>query len=101
METRHDLRRHDRRPCEHNVAVMWRDLRGEDKFIHAKALDICQQGLRLQMPEALPKQAYLAINAAKLGLRGHATVRHCTRTGGAKFTIGVEFTAGLSWTAKD
>ena len=98
---RHDLRRNDRRPCDHNVKVMWRDLAGQDKFTHAKALDISELGLRLQMPEALPHQAYLGLNAAQLGLTGHASVRHCTRIRGAKFAIGVEFTAGLRWTPKD
>ena len=101
MEARHDLRRQDRRPCDHNVTVMWRDLRGADKFVHTKALDICESGLRLQMPEALPRQTYLALSATKLGLMGHASVRHCTRTRGSRFAIGVEFTAGLRWTPKD
>jgi hypothetical protein len=98
---RRDLRRNDRRPCDHNVKVMWRDLAGQDKFTHAKALDISELGLRLQMPEALPHQAYLGLSAAQLGLTGHASVRHCTRIRGAKFAIGVEFTAGLRWTPKD
>ena len=53
------------------------------------------------MPEALPHQAYLALSAAQLGLTGHASVRHCTRIRGAKFAVGVEFTAGLRWTPKD
>ena len=98
---RHDLRRQDRRPCDHKITVTWRDQRGEDRFAHAKAVDICELGLRLQMPEALPRQAYLTISAVKLGLMGHASVRHCARIGGAKFLVGVEFTAGLRWTAKD
>ncbi len=97
METRHDLRRHDRRSCDHNVTVMWRDAGGAEKFAQAKALDICESGLRLQMPEALAKQTYLGLSATKLGLMGHASVRHCTRIRASKFTIGVEFTAGLRW----
>jgi hypothetical protein len=32
---------------------------------------------------------------------GHASVRHCTRTRGSKFAIGVEFTAGLHWTPRN
>jgi hypothetical protein len=98
---RHDLRREDRLACDHKVTVLWRDQRGQDKFAQAKALDICEQGLRLQMPEELPRHAYLAISATKLGLMGHASVRHCIRAQGSKFSIGVEFTAGLRWTPKD
>jgi len=101
METRHDLRRQDRQVCDHRVTVMWRDLGGQEKFVQAKALDICETGLRLQMPEALSRQTYVALNAAKLGLVGHASVRHCTRVGGSRFTVGVEFTAGLHWTPKN
>jgi hypothetical protein len=101
MDTRHDLRRQDRRTCNDSVTVVWRDLRGEDKFVNAKALDICETGLRLQMPEALPRQAYLTLRASKLGLLGNASVRHCTRTSHSKFAIGVEFTGGLRWITKD
>jgi hypothetical protein len=100
MGTRHDLRRQDRQACDHNVTVMWRGPQGEDKFAQAKALDICEFGLRLQMPEALPKQAYVALSAAKLGLVGHASVRHCMRIRASKFAVGLEFTAGLRWTPK-
>jgi hypothetical protein len=101
METRHDLRRKDRRPCDHDIAVLWRDSNGYEKFATAKAVDICELGLRLQMPEPLPHQAYLMLRANKLGLLGNASVRHCSRIGGSKFSIGVEFTAGLRWTPKD
>jgi hypothetical protein len=100
-ERRHDLRRNDRRPCYHDVTVMWRDLHGEDKFVQAKALDICELGLRMHMPEALRRQTYLSLSASKLGLVGHALVRHCARTRGSKYAIGVEFTAGLRWSPKN
>jgi hypothetical protein len=98
---RRDLRRNDRRLCDHNVTVMWRDSQGEDKFVRAKALDICESGLRMQMPEALPHHTYLALSASKLGLVGHASVRHCTRIRGTMHVIGVEFTAGLRWAPKE
>jgi hypothetical protein len=101
METRHDLRRQPRHPCDHPITVQWRDTGGQEKFVLAKALDICELGLRLQMPEAPPRQAYLMLNASKLGLQGHASVRHCTRIHGARFSVGVEFTAGLRWLPKN
>jgi hypothetical protein len=100
-QRRHDLRRNDRWPCDHKVTVMWRDLRGEDKFVHAKALDICEFGLRMQLPEAVPHQTYLTLSSPKLGLIGHASVRHCARTRGIHYTVGVEFTAGLRWSPQD
>jgi hypothetical protein len=100
MSTRHDLRRQDRQACDHTVTVLWQDPGGQDKFVNAKALDISECGLRLQMPEAMATQRYLTIRAPKLGLLGHASVRHCARSAGSTFVIGVEFTAGLRWTPK-
>jgi len=106
METRHDqqandLRRRSRRPCDGRVKVQWLDLHGQDKFFHAKALDICELGLRLETPEPLPAQTYLMLRASELGLLGHASVRYCTRLRGSKFAVGVEFTAGLQWAPKE
>ena len=101
METRHDLRRKDRLPCEHRVTVLWRDIGGQDKCFLAKTLDICELGLRIEMPEALRKQTSLTIGAPKLGLAGNASVRHCARIGAAKFAVGVEFAGGMRWAPKD
>jgi hypothetical protein len=101
MSTRHDLRRQDRQACDHNVTVLWQDAGGQNKFVIAKALDICECGLRLQMPEPMPTQRYLTLRSPKLGLLGHASVKHCSRSAGSKFVVGVEFTAGLRWTPKD
>ena len=101
MEIRRDLRRQERRPCDQSVTVQWRDRCGEDKFFHAKALDISEFGMRLQMPEGLPQQTYLTLNASKLGLLGYASVRQSTRIRGSNFAVGAEFTAGLRWTPKD
>jgi hypothetical protein len=97
MGTRHDLRRQGRRACEHNVTVTWRDARGDNKFAIARALDISESGIRLQMPEAPPLHTYVMLRAAKLGLLGNASVRYCLRTAASKFAVGAEFTAGLEW----
>jgi hypothetical protein len=98
---RHDLRRKDRQLCDHPITVLWRDPNGQEKFVQAKALDICEMGLRLQMPEALRLQTYLTLSAPKLGLMGNASVRHCARIRASKFAVGVEFTAGLRWIPKN
>lgn len=97
----HDLRRTDRQPCDQRITIVWRDMAGQEKFVHAKAVDICERGLRFEMPEPLPRQTYLMLGAEKLGLRGTASVRHCTRVRGSRFAVGVEFSAGLRWTPRD
>jgi hypothetical protein len=97
----HDLRRTSRQPCDQRITVVWRDTGGQEKFVQAKAVDICELGLRFEMPEALARQTYLTLGADKLGLRGTASVRHCTRIRGFRFVVGVEFSAGLRWTPRD
>jgi hypothetical protein len=97
MGTRHDLRRQERRPCEHNVTIIWRDARGDNKFANARAVDISESGIRLQMPEAPPVHTYVTLRATKLGLLGNASVRYCLRTTPSKYAVGAEFTAGLHW----
>ncbi len=101
MGTRHDLRRQDRRPCEHKITVTWRDARGDNKFAIAQALDISKSGIRLQMPEAPPLHTYVMLRAAKLRLLGNASVRHCVRMAASKYAVGAEFTAGLEWTPEE
>jgi hypothetical protein len=97
MGSGHDSRRQDRQACDHKVMVLWRGLGGEDKFVYAKALDISEWGLRLQMSESLVPLTYVTLGAPKIGLVGHASVRHCSRIRGSKFSVGVEFAAGLRW----
>ncbi len=101
MGRRHDLRRQARQPCEHHVTLMWRDSRGDNKFANARAVDISESGMRLQVPEALPLHAYITLQATKLGLLGNASVRYCLRTAATKYAVGAEFTAGLRWSPPD
>jgi hypothetical protein len=101
MGTRHDLRRQERRPCEHKVTVTWRDARGDNKFAIAQAIDISESGIRLQMPEAPPLHSYVMLRATELGLLGNASVRHCVRTAASKYAVGAEFSAGLQWTPEE
>jgi hypothetical protein len=96
----HDLRRSERHPCEYQVSVMWREA-GQDRFVQAKALDICEWGLRLQMPLAPAHQASLTLSAPRLGLAGSASVRHSTRLRNTNFSVGVEFASGFRWKQKD
>lgn len=105
MENHHDVRHHDlrrasRQPCQGQVSVMWREA-GHDRFVQARALDICEWGLRLQMPQALAHQTSLTLAAPRLGLVGSASVRHSTRLRNTNFAVGVEFASGLRWNQKD
>ncbi len=79
---------------------MWRET-GQDRFAHAKALDICEWGLRLQMPLAPALQTPLMLAAPGLGLAGSASVRYSMRMRNTNFAVGVEFASGLRWKQKD
>lgn len=79
---------------------MWREA-GQDRFAQAKTLDICEWGLRLQMPQALAYQTSLTLAAPRLGVAGSASVRHSTRMPNMKFAVGVEFASGWRWKQKD
>jgi len=98
MEARNNLRRHERQPCQHEVTVLWRDARGEQKFANARAVDISECGMRLHMPEAPPLHSYVTLRAPRLKLTGSASVRYCLLTKSTKYAVGTEFTAGLQWT---
>lgn len=100
MENRHDIRRASRQSCDCQVSVIWREA-GQDRFIQAKALDICEWGLRLQMPQAPAHLTSLILAAPRLGLAGGALVRHATRLRNTNFAVGVEFASGLRWKQKD
>jgi hypothetical protein len=73
---------------------MWREA-GQDRFVQAKALDVCEWGLRFEMPHAPAVQTCLALAAPRLGLTGSASVRHATRLRNTNFAVGVEFASGL------
>jgi hypothetical protein len=96
----HDLRRVSRQPCDCRVSVMWRES-GQDRFVQAKALDVCEWGLRLEMPLSPAHEASLTLAAPRLGLTGPASVRHSTRLRNSNFAVGVEFASGLRWKQKN
>jgi hypothetical protein len=79
---------------------MWRDATGDDKFMNAPVQDISESGVGLEVLEALPVRSFVMLRAAKLGVHGRASVRHCSRQG-LKYRIGVEFTGGFRWKPTD
>ena len=93
----HDLRRRLREGSNCKVVVVWRDEHGTDKFANGRAQDVSDIGLRLMMPTAIPVGAYITVRCEELGIHGRASVRYCHGRG-AQFTVGVEFSAGLTRT---
>jgi PilZ domain len=78
------------------VDVMWTDRHGDERFATARSIDICESGIRIQVPEALPERSYVRLRADRINLAGSASVRSCVKKG-TKFVVGLEFSGGLTW----
>jgi hypothetical protein len=84
-----DARRNRRVPYMGPVRLSWEDARGESRFTSAKCVDVCEVGLRIESPTAIPPGTMILLQAERIKLAGSATVKHVTRYGG-KYLIGFE-----------
>lgn len=101
MTSEGKLRRHDRSVNAASVQMVWKDRRsGEDKYMNGSTVDVSESGLRLQVREAIETQTYVTLQCASLGIHGTASVRSCSRQGN-KFLLGLEFSGGLRWKARE
>jgi hypothetical protein len=69
---------------------------GHERFATARSVDICESGIRIQVPEALPERSYVRLRADKIALVGSGSVRTCIKKG-TKFMVGLEFSGGMKW----
>jgi hypothetical protein len=92
------MRRQDRSTIAVPVDVMWTDRYGHERFATALSLDVCESGMRIQVPEALPERSYVRLRADKIALAGSASVRNCLKKG-TKYLVGLEFSGGMKWKA--
>jgi len=99
MEEKTGIRRDARISADALVELTWKDRMGQEKFAKARSLDVSETGMRIEVPEALDKQAYVTIRSSALSLHGTASVRSCTRKG-TKYLVGLEFSGGLKWRPK-
>jgi hypothetical protein len=90
------MRRQERTEVAVPVDVMWTDRQGHERFATARSIDICESGIRIQVPEALPERSFVRLRADRIGLAGSASVRSCVRKG-TKFLVGLEFSGGMRW----
>jgi hypothetical protein len=96
MSREGELRRHGRYAKSAPAHIGWSDRSGEDRFINGRTVDISESGIRIEVPEPIEKQTYITLQCSALGLHGRASVRSCIRKG-AKYLLGLEFSAGLRW----
>lgn len=89
------MRRHVRASFEDLIDVTWKDSRSQVRKLKARCLDLSAEGARLETDAPIPVRASIAMQSARFGSLGTASVRHCARRA-LKYSIGVEFTSSLT-----
>jgi hypothetical protein len=91
-----DLRRYHRYVVDAGVLeVSWINLAGKMETARARALNVSEDGIALQLPTAaMPTR--VRFRSDRFKLCGAGAVRYCRRSG-ATYVVGVEFIEGLHW----
>ncbi len=99
MSEKGDLRRHSRAKAGSIVELVWKDRHGNEKFTKARALDISESGMRVEVPEQISEGSYVTFRAGELALHGRGSVKSC-RGKGIRYVVGLEFSGGMKWKPK-
>jgi hypothetical protein len=70
------------------VYIVWNDRWGVDKYIHGRAVEISDSGIRIEVPEPIEEHNYVTLCSAQ-GQHGTALVRSCIRKG-VKYVLALE-----------
>src|SRR5690348_2283557 len=98
---RRDMRRHRRYAVDAGILkVAWLDASGKMKMTRTRALNICECGIALELPEAAMPLSLVRFQSDRFKVAGAGAVRYCRRVG-AKYVVGLEFTDGLRWRAPE
>ena len=89
-----EIRRHSRIPYSGRVRFSWEDSQGRPRFATGKCLDISDEGLRLEVIEAIPQRTIVSLQAEQVRFGGSAVVKHVARRG-SKYAVGLELTQAL------
>jgi hypothetical protein len=93
-------RRHRRYSVDGGVLqVSWLDVNGCMKSTRSRVLNISEDGIALQLPDAV-MPLLVRFRSDQLKIEGVGVVRQCRRTGN-KYLVGLEFTEGLHWRAPE
>lgn len=78
MGTVNSLRQEERNATNCAVELTWKSEHGEKRFEHCRALDISENGVAVECPEALPLLSSVIVSAPSFHVAALAQVRHCT-----------------------
>ena len=100
LSASNDLRRHRRYAVDAgSLQVSWLDTMGRMKTARTRALNISEEGIAIELPEAaLPLR--VRFQSERFKVKGMGIVRYCRRAG-AKCVVGLEFTEDLHWSAPE
>jgi hypothetical protein len=91
-----ELRRYRRYAVDAAVLqVSWLDMKGKMRVTRTRALNICQEGIALILPEPV-MPLLVRFKSERFNLHGVGAVRYCKRTAGT-YVVGLQFTDGLHW----
>ncbi len=76
------------------LTIMWGITPEEENFARAKLVNMSKRGAKFEVPNRIPRGAWLLFNNQGVGGRG--TVRYCALTRG-QYEVGVEIANGTGW----
>ena len=93
-------RREERKAANCIVELRWKSESGERLFEECRAIDITENGVAVECPEALPPLSSVIIWAPTFHVAALAQVRHCTWRSSI-YVIGLRFLARTTTTQSD
>jgi hypothetical protein len=93
MSVSKNQRRHRRIPWINPIRISWEE-KGEQRYSFAKCIDLSETGLRIEVPQPVPRGTIILLQSERIKLSGAATVRHIVRHG-SKYLLGLELTQAI------
>jgi hypothetical protein len=81
------------------LQVSWLDLSGKMRITRTRALNVCEEGMAVQLPEPV-MPLLIRFQSDRFNINGAGRVRYCRRAG-SRYVVGLEFTEGLHWRPPD
>ena len=91
-----ERRREPRDEVNVPLGILCMDGEGRETRYQARLVDISRKGVKMMVPQKLPKSTTVYFYYQKLGIGGRGSVRYCNQRGQG-YEIGVEFPGGTGW----
>jgi hypothetical protein len=87
-------RRQRRIPYVAPIRISW-EHQGNSCFAAARSIDLCENGLRVEVGQPIQPGTRIQLGADRIRLRGGASVRRMERSG-SKYLLGLELTETMA-----